>query len=256
MKERLWQVCFMLLIMAGFVFGGLVAQDNTPAKVVRSERFEVVNSSGRVVGIMGLDQNDPGTLCLRDRFSRNRIVAKVNPDETVSIQCLGSAGELMGSLPRKGDIVAAIEGTPGKSASESGITYSANPTQANTHYPPCASCKGKPIATVKCPVCVGSGAGRSDDPLDAKESGRCKFCEGRGVMSVHCAVCRGTGHKLGQVTIGMTSQQLQDALGEPDSVDTTISAAVHGEVWHFSELATISMSNGKVSLIEYRRDKP
>jgi hypothetical protein len=79
MKERLWQITFMLLLMAGFMLGGLVAQDNTPAKVIRAQRFELVDASGQTMLTMTRNLGNEASIKFLDKEGRTTLELSSDP---------------------------------------------------------------------------------------------------------------------------------------------------------------------------------
>jgi len=66
MKERLWQVGLMAAILAAFWVVGGIAQESGPVKVVRAQKFELVDASGRTFALLVVGQNKSGVLVLYD----------------------------------------------------------------------------------------------------------------------------------------------------------------------------------------------
>lgn len=56
MKERLWQVGFMLALFGMFLLGAAVGQGKGIPSVIRAQRFEIIDSKGRPVGIFSAEK--------------------------------------------------------------------------------------------------------------------------------------------------------------------------------------------------------
>lgn len=47
MRNRLWQIGFMLAIMAAFLLGAVIAQQKSPPQVIKAQKFELVGQDGK-----------------------------------------------------------------------------------------------------------------------------------------------------------------------------------------------------------------
>ena len=70
MKDRLWQIGFMLSIIAAFVIGGVVAQSPQVQVILRGQRIELTDASGKVLGLIAPDSQGNGSITLYDKAGK------------------------------------------------------------------------------------------------------------------------------------------------------------------------------------------
>ncbi len=98
MKSRFFHIGLIVALMAILCVTVLVLAQDQATEVLRAQKFELVDSTNKVIAILAPDMDDNASLILRDRFGHNRVSIAMK-NETVSIQCFGATGEVTGSLP-------------------------------------------------------------------------------------------------------------------------------------------------------------
>jgi len=74
MKERLWHVGFMAAILAAFWLGSGLAQEPSTPKVIRAQKFELVDAQGKTRAVLAIVENGHPRLRLYDE--NGKVVGK------------------------------------------------------------------------------------------------------------------------------------------------------------------------------------
>lgn len=83
MRHRLWQIGFMLSVLAAFVIGGVIAQSPQVQVILRGQRIELTDSSGKVLGLIAPDSAGNGSIKLYDKAGK---VVWTNPPPTQAVK--------------------------------------------------------------------------------------------------------------------------------------------------------------------------
>ena len=78
MKERLWQIGFLTALTCAFVLGGLIAQDSLAPKVLRAQRFELLDADSRLHAVIGFDSAKAARITIYDSAGKVAWTAPVS----------------------------------------------------------------------------------------------------------------------------------------------------------------------------------
>jgi hypothetical protein len=77
MKDRRWQVGVLFLGFAVFALGGLIAQDSLAPKVLRAQRFELLDAESRLHAVIGFDSTKSARITVYDTAGKVAWTAPV-----------------------------------------------------------------------------------------------------------------------------------------------------------------------------------